>query len=241
MRTARSRVGYLTLAAIACGALMGDRAEAAAMSSIIDYSTTGTIDNRNTAGAPVITFQGIDHGVIATPTPYSHGDSFFPIPTGGGSILPLGQFVLGQEPNGATSTYNGSIMNLTVTVNSIGGVVPDGGPVSFKVIGDLFGTVDTTGGTSVKAAFNGNSAVSEDNSPAFFTSGFSAPGARYGLALTASETALFNNRNSGGNQITASGVLIDTTQTITPEPSTILLFALGSAALIVRSRERAGQ
>ncbi len=244
MHLTRSRVaarGLIALAALAGGFLTGDRADAAAMSSTIDYSTTGTIGTAGTSRSPVVSFQGINDGVATTPiSAFQPAHYSFPIPQGYGSAMPLGQFDIAPDSGSNPTTYNNAKFDIELTIRSIDGQPSATGPIKLDLQGVLNGSVPGLGQSStLTATFNQVSAGTPyDTGHDISGSRFFGPDSILGLVSPTTQIPIFVGQVGSGAQPPLSAVIIATSTDTVPEPS-VLAMLIVTGALLAGRRYRA--
>jgi len=122
----------------------------------VNYSTSMFISNIGVKGAPVVGYVGVTNTTANTNATATYGTVLNPLPSGMGSVLPLGQIAItppsGEAAN-ATTTYDHTPFYLTVTVNSVNGDPHAANPSTFTVEGYLTGALTSNGASSLTATF----------------------------------------------------------------------------------------
>ncbi len=240
MHLTRSQVAarrLLALAALACGTMTTGRAEGGAMSHVIDYSTTGTIDTNGTTGSPVVSFQGINDGVVQTPpSAFRPAHYSFPIPQGYGSILPLGQFDIAPESGNTPTTYDNAKFDIALTIRSIDGQPSPTGPITVNLQGVLNGSVPVLGQSSTLSAVFGqvSAGLPYDTEHDIYGSRFFGPNSILGLVSPTTQIPVLFGQVGSGIQSPLSAVIIATNTDIVPEPSVLAMLVLSGALLVGR-------
>jgi hypothetical protein len=122
----------------------------------VNYSTSMFISNIGVEGAPVVGYVGVTNATASTEATATYGTVLNPLPSGMGSVLPLGRITI-TPPSGedakATTTYDHTPFYLTVTVNSVNGDPHAANPSTFTVAGYLTGALTSNGPSSLTATF----------------------------------------------------------------------------------------
>jgi hypothetical protein len=197
-------------------------AESAAITSSIDYSTSGTIGSGGPGGSSVLNFRGVGGGTLTT----------------GGTPFDLGRFEVAPMAPGTTMTYHFTPFDLSFATRSVDGVAtPEARPVVVR--GWIDGTITGDDPSKLKILFPGINQSEDSPFPgiAAFPAGHllnyldAAPGSSWSLQPPAD-----------GGQPPLRGII----QSVripepTPEPASILIFAgLAAPAFYRRFRGSRG-
>jgi hypothetical protein len=227
------------LLSIAAVLLAGTAAQADAIN--VNYSTAMYISNIGQSGPAVAGYWGVTGGTASPEATTGFGTVLNPLPSGVGSVLPLGEIAITPPGLSAgtqwSTTYNDTPFYLTVTVNSVNGDTQAANPSSYVVEGFLNGTLSATGPSSLTATF-----VRPDNLSSSFPAGtiasFSSGGFDTFLSIPSTMTISSPDGVPGGISL-AGGVV---SEFATPEPSSWVVAGLLSlaqlGALRMRNRTR---
>jgi hypothetical protein len=143
----------LLIASLLMAGMAGTAAQAAPIS--VDYSTSMSITDIGVGGPPVVGYVGVTDAKVHTDVAATYGTVLNPLPSGMGSLLPLGEITIGRLPGnpGQTTTYDHTPFYLTVTVNSLNGETHTANPQSYTVAGYLTGALTNDGPSSLTATF----------------------------------------------------------------------------------------
>jgi hypothetical protein len=151
--TALRSLGWTSLV-IASLSIVGTAAHADPIS--VNYSTSMFISDIGVKGPSVVGYVGVTNTTANTNATATYGTVLNPLPSGMGSVLPLGQIAI-TPPSGeganATTTYDHTPFYLTVTVNSVNGEPNAANPSTFTVAGYLTGALTGNGASSLTATF----------------------------------------------------------------------------------------
>jgi hypothetical protein len=171
--------------------------KAAAMPTLLDYSTAGTIGTTGVSGSNVISFVPVG----TTGNPYAQVD-----PTS--SNIALGSFQVAPLPGNQTTTYTNTPFQINFIPNSYGGTTLTGvTPVTLT--GELNGTVIGNYSSTVQVSFNPLSSTS-NNLPFKLGNGVA--------------TSLVPAQDGGTTTLESSVNGSPSNESPAPEPSTIALF-----------------
>jgi hypothetical protein len=194
---------------IALGLAAWTASEASA-DTIINYSTSGTVESTGVVGDPVISFNSVKSASFNAPSAFS-----------------LGEFqVAGLQP-GSTTTYTNTPFEITYLTNQVNGAAPSPNETPIQIHGLLNGTITGDNQSNVTATFDASSI------PQFQTG-------LYANTLTVLNSPLSLVPNSAGGLTTAQAQIVTTSNASPiPEPTTIALFLTTLAGLGLRHRLRA--
>jgi hypothetical protein len=227
------------LLSIASLLLVGTAAHADAIN--VNYSTAMYISDIGQSGPTVAGYWGVTGGTVSPEATTGFGTVLNPLPSGVGSVLPLGEMTIIPPGLSAgtqwSTTYNNTPFYLTVTINSVNGNTQAANPPSYVVEGFLNGTLSATGPSSLTATF-----VRPDNPSSSFPAGtiasFSSGGYDTFLSIPSTMTISSPDGVPGGLSL-AGGVV---SEFAAPEPSSwVVVGLLGLAqvgALRLRNRNR---
>jgi hypothetical protein len=196
---------------------------------LINYSTTGNVDNTGITGAgPIINFANITDNTFMSPSHFS-----------------LGSFTVTALNAGQTTTYHNTPFEITMVVNQVDGVTPNPNQTPITVTGVLNGAVTGANQSDVTATYN---TISNGT---FTTGSWSNT-----LSITDNPQSLVPSTTNGG-QTSAQAFLMSTMtgsppssgsgsntgsnlggSTTVPEPSTIALFLTTLAGLGIHRARR---
>lgn len=125
------RAGVLALALVGLAATSG-RAD-----TLINYSTSGSIDSTGVSGPGVISFIPVTSNQFNSPSAFS-----------------LGDFQVAALPSGGSTTYVDTPFHITFLANSVNGEVPNPNDTPFQITGTLNGTITGASQSSVVAKFD---------------------------------------------------------------------------------------
>jgi hypothetical protein len=206
--------------AVFAGAVLAaaSTSKADSLNSLINYSTTGTVDpNVGVNGPSVISFDSVAKGAFAAPSAFS-----------------LGSFQVAPLPTGVSTTYTNTPFQITYLTNAINGTSITGTPDQVVLNGYLNGTITGGSQSSVLATFSPSSPIT-----------FQTDGLSNSINVLGQSLALVPSTTNGGlttaqAQIVVSGSLSGVP---VPEPTSIAVFvlALGGGFGFKRRLRRAGQ
>jgi hypothetical protein len=221
MRMVRRRSGFSALAiALSLTAFSGSYAKA---STLITYSTSGTIDSTGVAGAPVISF------VSLTANDFT-ASSFFS----------LGSFQVAPLQAGQTTSYTHTPFHITLVVDQVNGAAPSPNETPIVLTGYLDGKITGADKSTVTARFDPISNNAKYDPVAM---GISFKTGQYQNTLTIPGlklTIVPSTTNSGLTTAEAELKTALITKPI-PEPTTVALFLTTIAGLGLRKRLRAAR
>ena len=209
-----------------------DRAEASPSATRVTYETSGTIDASGVTGTPVVRFVG-GTGSTATASPF-----------------PLGAFQVDPANTGAVTRYSQTPVTIsywTQAVNGTSTAAQNGTPASPMVIhGWLSGTVGGANASALSVLFDQGLQPDDPRFyqprplppfPAGASVGENADGKPPGyLSLNGGQSLL--TLNPAGGAMTPVAAAVDLTASV-PEPTSVLVFLAGAAALgLARRRPR---
>jgi len=125
------RAGVLALSLVGLAATNG-RAD-----SLINYSTSGSIDSTGVTGPGIISFIPISTNQFNAPSAFS-----------------LGDFQVAALPAGVSTTYVNTPFHITFLANSVNGEVPNPNDTPIQLSGTLNGTVTGASQSAVVAKFD---------------------------------------------------------------------------------------
>jgi hypothetical protein len=134
MRISRGWTGLRTaVVALAFTALSATGASASP--SLVNYSTSGTVNATGISGSNVISFNSVSNGAFVTPSAFS-----------------LGEFLVAALPAGVSTTYSNTPFSVTFGIQQVDGVNVSFLPVA--ITGHLNGTISGPSQSSVVATFD---------------------------------------------------------------------------------------
>lgn len=205
----------LAAVALAIGLLAtsGQAARAAAMTSEVEYSTTGTvISSSGVTGSNVISFNSVAGGSFLSPSSFS-----------------LGEFLVASLQVGQTTSYANTPFEITYIAKKVNGSELTVNDTPIKLTGVLNGKISGPNQSSVVATFD-PLPTSEFRTGDFLNT------------LTLSGSVLLVPSSNNGGRTTAQGQLTSTyapPPPAVPEPATVTIFLAAMAGLGLRRRLRA--
>jgi hypothetical protein len=201
-----------TVLALALGAAFASQAGADSIQSLMQYSTSGTIDSTGISGTPVISFNSVQNGSFTAPSAFS-----------------LGTFQVAALPKGATTTYNNTPFHITYLTNLVDGVAPTVNGTPVVLSGTLNGTVTGGSQSNVTATF------SPSELPAFATGNF-----KNTLDLLDSPVSLVPSTTNNGLTTAQATIIVQsiTPPSAAAEPTSAAIFLAALAGLGLRRRFR---
>jgi hypothetical protein len=121
----------------------------------VNYSTSMSISDIGVSGPAVVGYVGVTGATVSTDAAATYGTVLDPLPSGLGSLLPLGEITIARLPGNPsqTTTYDQTPFYLTVTVNSVNGDTNAADPRSYMVAGYLTSALTNNGPSSLTATF----------------------------------------------------------------------------------------
>ncbi|WP_422930962.1 PEP-CTERM sorting domain-containing protein [Singulisphaera sp. PoT] len=179
-------------------------------STLIQYTTSGTIESTGITGTPIISFVSLDQNQFSSASYFS-----------------LGNFDVAPLPAGQSTTYDDTPFHITLVVNQVEGEAPSPNQTPIVLNGHLNGKI--TGGTqsSVQATFDPIGSVQFQTGP--YKNTLTLPGLKFTLVPSTTNNGL----------TTAEAHLTTTpTEKPVPEPTSIAMFLTTIAGLGLRQRLR---
>lgn len=173
-------------------------------STLMQYSTSGSVESSGVTGAPVITFKSLTDASVNSP-----------------SFLSLGDFQVAALPSGQSTTYSHTPFHITLIVDKAAGSVPSPNETPVVVSGELNGTITGSKQSTVRAKFDSVSATT-------FQTG------QFLNVLTVPDSGLYLVPSTTNNGVTTAEAHLRTIATPIPEPTTIALFLTTLAGLGLR-------
>lgn len=208
MRAVRRRSALTTLGIVlALTTLNGQPVKA---STLIQYTTSGSVDSTGISGVPVVSFVSLDQNQFSSASYFS-----------------LGNFKVDPLPLGKSTTYDDTPFQITLTVNQVEGNTPEPNETPIVLSGHLNGTI--TGGTqsSVQATFDPIGSIKFKTGP--YSNVLTLPGLTFTLVPSTTNHGL----------TTAEAHLSTTpTEKPVPEPTSIAMFLTTIAGIGLRQRLR---
>jgi hypothetical protein len=228
------------LLGIAAPLILGTAAQADPIT--VNYSTSMVITDIGVTGIPVVGYSSLIGATVTTQATTTYGTALNPLPSGVGSVLPLGEIAVTPPPVAYgvtwTSTYNDTPFYLTVTVNSVDGDTHAANPSSFVVEGYLDGTLSMNGPSSLTATFATPGSLPSSFPPGTIGS-FSSGGQDTFLAIPSSTTTVSRPDGVPAGLSLAGGVV---GEMAAPEPASVVVLALlglaQGGAIRLRNRRR---
>ena len=228
------RFAPLWLAALGMGI---SRAEGASGLSEIEYSTSGTIGTASVAGSPVVQFQGVSDATVALPASFRSGEIPVTIPAGYGSAAALGSFVATTPPADGVTIYKDTPFEIDVRILSIDGQAPASGQGTVVIRGWLDGTLagSSPSGLTAHYALTGDFGVPYE--PRDLVGDVQAGLSTLSLTIPRVTTNLnVPSYQASTTAISAMLVADSPLPSPAPEPGTLLIFLVATAAVALRSR-----
>jgi hypothetical protein len=178
--------------------------------SLMEYSTSGTIDSTGVTGTPVISFNSAAGGSFTAPSSFS-----------------LGQFLVAALPTGQTTTYTNTPFHITYLANKVDGLPTD--PATQVVVnGTLNGTIEGSSQSNVVASFN-------STAPLPFQTGR----LQNQLNVLDNPLSLVPSTTNGGRTTAQAQVIVnEVVPPAIPEPTSVALFVTAIVGLGLRRRLR---
>jgi hypothetical protein len=180
--------------ALTLGLVLGSGLPVSA-STLMSYTTSGTIDSTGVTGSSIISFKPLTDASFNSP-----------------SFFSLGDFQVAALPAGQSTTYDHTPFHITLIVDKADGSVPSPNDTPIVINGELNGTITGPKQSTVRATFD---AV---GSPSFQTGQFLN-------ILTLPDSGLYLVPSTTNNGVTTAEAHLRTLPAPTiPEPTTIALF-----------------
>ncbi len=202
MRMVRRRSG-ISKFVVALGLALWAGSGASA-STLIQYSTSGSIESTGVTGPSVISFKSLTDDSVNSP-----------------SFLSLGDFQVAALPTGQSTTYSHVPFHITLIVDQTDGVVPSPNHTPIVINGELNGTITGSKQSTVRATFD------SIGSTTFRTGNFLN-------FLTVPDSGLYLVPSTTNNGVTTAEGHIRTVALPVPEPTTVALFMTTLAGLGLR-------
>ena len=106
-------------------------------STLVTYSTSGTVESSGVVGSGVISFKSLTDASFNSP-----------------SFFSLGDFQVAALPTGEATTYTNTPFSITLIANQVDGAVPDPNGTPIVISGVLNGTITGGNQSTVRALFN---------------------------------------------------------------------------------------
>jgi hypothetical protein len=106
-------------------------------STLVTYSTSGTVESSGVSGSGVISFKSLTDASFNSP-----------------SFFSLGDFQVAALPEGESTTYNDTPFSITLIANEVDGSVPNPNDTPIVISGVLNGTITGENQSTVRALFN---------------------------------------------------------------------------------------
>jgi hypothetical protein len=207
MRMVRRWSGLWTIvAALGLTAMPGSGASA---STLITYSTSGTIASSGVTGTPVISFDSLNQNTLNSPSYFS-----------------LGDFQVAGLPGTQSTTYNATPFQITLIVNDVNGVAPTPN-TPIVLTGTLDGTVTGSKQSTVKVHFDPIGTLD------FQTGQYDQK-----LTLPQLSATLVPSTTNDGVTTAEAHLVTTLNSTHIPEPTSIALFLTTLAGLGLRRHIR---
>jgi hypothetical protein len=213
-------LGLLAAPAVQAGPIVGTQVSEAeataalqsgAATSVMEYTTAGTIGQTGITGPNGISFNAVAGGSLLAPSAFS-----------------LGEFLVSALPAGVSTSYENTPFEINYIAQKVNGETPGENGTPTKITGVLNGTITGPNQSSVVAKFD---PIEESE---FRTGDFLNKISVNGMVL------LVPSSNNGG-RTTAQATLTATYSPVppVPEPATITVFLAAIAGLGLRRRMRA--
>ncbi len=179
-------------------------------STLIQYSTSGTIDSSGITGVPDISFVSLSQNQFSS-----------------ASFFSLGNFDVAPLPEGQSTTYNNTPFHITLVVNQIQGLVPDPNQTPIVLNGYLNGTITGSKQSSVQATFDPIGNIQFQAGPYENT-----------LTIPDLKLTLVPSTTNGGLTTAEAHLRSFPTGAPVPEPTSVAMFLTALAGLGIRHRLR---
>jgi len=175
---------------------------------LMSYATSGTIDSAGVSGTPVISFNSVPTGQFTSPSWFS-----------------LGEFMVAALPEGVTTSYTDTPFSITYLANTVNGQPVTGATSPIVLTGKINGSVTGASQSDLMVSFD------QKPIPDFQTNGFTNTLVNLDTNLT-----LVPSTTNGG-RTTAQSIMVVSPMPV-PEPTSIMIFAMGAAGLAWHRRRR---
>jgi hypothetical protein len=211
MRMKRGWTGWRSaaLALSLCAAIPSVvRADPNPPTSLMGYSTSGSVGTTGVSGPSVISFNSVPSGTFTAPSSFS-----------------LGEFLTAALPPGVSTTYTNTPFQISYIDQTVDGITPTTNQTPITITGELNGVVHGPSQSSVVATFD----------PLPITE-FQTGNFQNILSILGTTVSLVPSTTNGG-QTTAQGQIVVKAAPV-PEPATVAIFLSAIVGLGLRRRFR---